>query len=99
MASTNGTEGEAAKVDIVEIETAGEVTMQPVLKHIDKKYTEQGKVYYVETIIKTIPDQVDWSSKFALCVVREFDSDNDFTGRVYVEVRRMKKIEVQLHVC
>ena len=99
MASTNGTEGEAAKVDIVEIETTGEVTMQPVLKHVDKKYTQQGKVYYVETIIEPIPDQVDWSSKFALCVVREFHFGNHPTGRVYLEVRRKGKIKAHLHVC
>nr|XP_023907899.1 uncharacterized protein LOC112019614 [Quercus suber]POF16364.1 atpase family aaa domain-containing protein 3b [Quercus suber] len=44
--------------------------MQAELKHIDRKYTEQGQVYYAETIEEDIPDQINWWSKFALCLVR-----------------------------
>ena len=40
--------------------------MQAELKYIDKKWTEQGQIYYSETVEEEIPDQVNWWSQFAL---------------------------------
>ncbi|KAK5138300.1 hypothetical protein LTR08_003361 [Meristemomyces frigidus] len=50
--------------------------MRAELKHIDKKFTEQGQAYFAETIEEEIPDQVNWWSKFALCIVRHTHQSN-----------------------
>lgn len=55
----------AAKLKAIE---QGE--MQAELKHIDRKYTKQGHVYYSETVDEVIPEQINWWSKFAICMVR-----------------------------
>lgn len=67
--------------DLNEEETARlkeieEGSMQAELKHIDKKFTEQGQTYYAETVEEDIPEQVNWWSKFALCLVRHFAGDH-----------------------
>lgn len=50
--------------------------MRAELKHIDKKFTEQGATYYAETVEEDIPEQVNWWSKFALCLVRQMGGDH-----------------------
>lgn len=50
--------------------------MRAELKHIDKKVTEQGQTYYAETVEEVIPEQVNWWSKFALCLVRHMAGDH-----------------------
>ena len=37
-----------------------EGSMRAELKHIDKKFTEQGQSYYAETVEEVIPEQVNW---------------------------------------
>ena len=44
--------------------------MRAELKYIDKKFTEQGQAYFAETVDEEIPEQINWYSKFALCIVR-----------------------------
>jgi hypothetical protein len=83
----DSTADEDVPLGAIEIEATGEVEMQALLKHIDKRKTKQGKVYYVETVVETVPEQVNWQAKFALCVVRKFDSDGDFEGE-FLQVRR-----------
>ena len=58
-------EEEAEKLKKIE-----EGEMRAELKHIDKKTTEQGQAYYADTVEEEIPEQVNWWSKFALCLVR-----------------------------
>lgn len=53
-----------------------EGSMRTELKHIDKKFTEQGQTYYAETVEEVIPDQVNWWSKYALCLVRHMAGDH-----------------------
>ena len=48
-------ENEAKKLKEIE-----EGEMQASLKHIDRKYTEKGAVYYAETVEEEIPEQVNW---------------------------------------
>ena len=59
-----------------------EGSMRAELKHIDKKFTEQGQTYYAETVEEEIPEQVNWWSKFALCLVRHMSGD---AKRPYVQ--------------
>lgn len=49
--------------------------MRPELAYLDKKFTGQGQAYYAETVEEEIPEQVNWWSKFALCIVRQMDSE------------------------
>ncbi|KAF2210383.1 hypothetical protein CERZMDRAFT_69393 [Cercospora zeae-maydis SCOH1-5] len=60
--------------------------MQALLKHIDKKHTEQGKVFYTETVDEEVPDQVNWWSKFALCLVRHMSHDNKYVQKIGLQV-------------
>ncbi|KAM3420591.1 hypothetical protein BST61_g3853 [Cercospora zeina] len=60
--------------------------MQALLKHIDKKHTEQGKVFYTETIDEEVPDQVNWWSQFALCLVRHMGHDNRYVQKTSLQV-------------
>lgn len=48
--------------------------MRAELAYLDKRFTEQGQAYYAETVEEEIPEQVNWWTKFALCLVREMDS-------------------------
>ncbi|GIZ44352.1 hypothetical protein CKM354_000755200 [Cercospora kikuchii] len=60
--------------------------MQASLKHIDKKHTEQGKVFYTETVDEEVPDQVNWWSQFALCLVRHMSHDNRYVQKTSLQV-------------
>nr|POE82249.1 atpase family aaa domain-containing protein 3b [Quercus suber] len=61
--------------------------MQAELKHIDRKYTEQGQVYYAETVEEVIPEQINWWSKFALCLVRHTVQGNpDVIQKVSLQI-------------
>ncbi|KAK5171411.1 uncharacterized protein LTR77_004555 [Saxophila tyrrhenica] len=64
-------EQEAEKLKEIE-----EGSMRAELKYIDKKFTEQGQTYYAETVEEEIPEQVNWWSKFALCLVRHMAGDH-----------------------
>ena len=68
--------------------------MRAELKHIDRKLTDKGQVYYSETVEEEIPDQVDWWSKFAILLVRHFSSDNSYVQKVSLQVnsQRLKDI-------
>ncbi|CZT24619.1 uncharacterized protein RCC_10344 [Ramularia collo-cygni] len=61
-------------------------TMQASLKHITKKWTEQNQAYYAETVDEEIPDQVNWWSKFALCLVKHMDSGNTRVQKTSLQV-------------
>lgn len=46
--------------DAKKLKEIEEGEMQASLKHIDRKYTEKGAVYYAETVEEIIPEQVNW---------------------------------------
>lgn len=66
-----------------EIEKGG---MRAEVKHIDRRYTDKGQVYYKETVEEEIPEQVNWWSKFALCIVRHLDGSNKLVQQVSLQV-------------
>lgn len=51
-------------------------SMRAEVKHIDKRFTDKGQVYYAETVDEEVPEQVNWWSKFAICVVRQMVGDH-----------------------
>lgn len=53
--------------------------MRAELKYLDHRFNAQGRRYFTETIVETIPTQIDWTSKFALTMVRYFDSHDPKT--------------------
>jgi hypothetical protein len=65
-----------------------EGTMRAELKHIDKKFTEKGNAYFAETVEEELPEQTNWWSKFALCIVRVFNNDknNPFVRKTQLQV-------------
>ena len=91
------TGGGAEVVDIPEIDAEmakklkdiEEGDMQAELKHIDRKYTEKGQVYFAETVDEEIPDQVNWWSKFAMCLVRYMDPSNSYVQKTSLQVSNM----------
>ncbi|KAF2479971.1 P-loop containing nucleoside triphosphate hydrolase protein [Neohortaea acidophila] len=74
--------------EAIRLKEIEEGAMRAELKHIDKKFTEQGQIYYAETLEEEIPEQVNWWSKFALCLVRHMAGD----------VKRPWVQKVSLHV-
>jgi len=60
--------------------------MRAEVKHIDRRFTDKGQVYYKETVEEEIPEQVNWWSKFALCIVRHLDGSNKFVQQVCLQV-------------
>lgn len=56
------------------LEATREDPMRAELKQLDRRLNAQGRRYFTETIVETIPTQIDWTSKFALTLVRYFDS-------------------------
>lgn len=71
---------------IEKIKEIEEGEMQASLKHIDKKFTEKGQVYYAETVDEEIPEQVNWWAKFALCLVRQMDRQNKYVTKISLQV-------------
>jgi hypothetical protein len=65
---------EDTQAKLKEIEEGG---MRAEVKALDRKYTDKGQVYYTETIDEEIPEQVNWWSKFALCIVRHLDGKSN----------------------
>ncbi|KAK3722755.1 hypothetical protein LTR37_002327 [Vermiconidia calcicola] len=91
-AARNGTIVDNPDIDQQEAEklkAIREGDMRAELKHIDKKFTEQGQTFYAETVEGAIPEQVNWWSKFALCLVRHMAGDHK---RPYVQ-----KISLQIN--
>ncbi|KAK4610520.1 hypothetical protein CLAFUW4_14220 [Fulvia fulva] len=72
--------------DAKKLKEIEEGEMQASLKHIDRKYTEKGAVYYAETVEEIIPEQVNWWSKFALCLVRYMDQSKKFVQKTSLQV-------------
>ncbi|KAK4549945.1 hypothetical protein LTR36_005246 [Oleoguttula mirabilis] len=61
--------------------------MRAELKHIDKKFTDKGQAFYAETVEEEIPEQVNWWSKFALCIVRHMHPSNPaFVQKISLQV-------------
>ncbi|KXT06785.1 hypothetical protein AC578_7166 [Pseudocercospora eumusae] len=75
--------GEEEAQKLKEIE---EGEMQAKLKHIDRKHTAQGAVYYAETVDEEIPHQINWWGKFALCLVRHMDNSNKFVVKTSLQI-------------
>lgn len=63
------------KKDAEKFKEIQEGSMRAELKHIDKKLTDHGHPYYTETVEEAIPEQVNWWSKFALCLVRHMSGE------------------------
>ncbi|USW58681.1 Putative histone H3/CENP-A, AAA+ ATPase domain, ATPase, AAA-type, core [Septoria linicola] len=72
--------------DAQKLKEIEEGEMQAALKYIDKKHTEQGKVYYTETVEEEVPDQVNWWDKFALCLVRHMSGDNKYVQKISLQI-------------
>ncbi|KAK5127414.1 hypothetical protein LTR85_006753 [Meristemomyces frigidus] len=61
--------------------------MRAELKHIDKKYTDKGQAFFAETVEEEIPEQVNWWSKYALCMVRHMHPNNPaFVQKVSLQI-------------
>ncbi|KAK3633665.1 hypothetical protein LTR56_015731 [Elasticomyces elasticus] len=60
--------------------------MRAELKHLDKKHTDKGVQYYAETVDEEVPEQVNWWSKFALCLVRHMDGSNKHVQSVCLQI-------------
>ncbi|KAK0323999.1 hypothetical protein LTR82_005120 [Friedmanniomyces endolithicus] len=60
--------------------------MRAELKFLDKKHTDKGQSYYADTINEEVPEQVNWWSKFALCLVRHMDQTNTYVQTVCLQV-------------
>ncbi|KAI5205180.1 P-loop containing nucleoside triphosphate hydrolase protein [Aureobasidium subglaciale] len=61
--------------------------MKAELKHLDRKYSEKHQWYYAETVEdKAVPDQVDWWTKYALCVTRHMSEDGKKVQKVVVQI-------------
>ncbi|KAK0347632.1 hypothetical protein LTR59_006765 [Friedmanniomyces endolithicus] len=60
--------------------------MRAELKFLDKKHTDKGQSYYADTIDEDVPEQVNWWSKFALCLVRHMDQTNTYVQNVCLQV-------------
>ncbi|KAH0079636.1 hypothetical protein KCU96_g12842, partial [Aureobasidium melanogenum] len=61
--------------------------MKAELKHLDRKYSEKHQWYYAETVEdKAVPDQVDWWTKYALCVTRYMSEDGKRVQKVVVQI-------------
>lgn len=83
-ANSNGVEmDEETKAKLKEIE---EGDMRAELKYLDRKHTDKGQAYYAETVEEDVPEQVDWWSKFALCMVRHFDNSNERVLKVCLQI-------------
>ncbi|KAF2161566.1 hypothetical protein M409DRAFT_37534 [Zasmidium cellare ATCC 36951] len=64
-----------------------EGSMQALVKHIDRKHTEKGQVYFTETTEdEDIPEQVNWWSKFAMCLVRYLDNSNKYVQKIALQI-------------
>lgn len=70
---------EEVKARRAELEKA---PMQAELKHLEKRWTKKGRTYLTEP--KEEDDEVainkktNWTEKFALCVIRQYDDQNRF---------------------
>ncbi|KAK3069626.1 hypothetical protein LTR53_011892 [Teratosphaeriaceae sp. CCFEE 6253] len=60
--------------------------MRAELKFLDKKHTDKGQAYYAETKEEEVPDQVNWWSQFALCLVRHMDEQNKYVQRTCLQI-------------
>lgn len=70
---TPESDSEEAKQKHAEIQKG---PMRAEVKHLDKRFTEKGQSYTVETKEFDIKETVDWYEKYALTVTRQFDSRN-----------------------
>ncbi|GKT42861.1 ATPase family AAA domain-containing protein 3B [Colletotrichum spaethianum] len=62
--------------------------MQVELKHLEKRWTKKGHVYITEPKEdEDIPEQkVNWYEKYALCITRQYDSQNQYVCGTTLEV-------------
>ncbi|EME44360.1 hypothetical protein DOTSEDRAFT_88541 [Dothistroma septosporum NZE10] len=74
-------ENEAKKLHEIE-----EGEMRALLKHIDRKFTDKGAIFYTETKEEVIAEQVNWWSKFALCLVRYMDQSKMCVQKISLQV-------------
>lgn len=104
----SGTNGVFNRVDVVDNPELDEAAAQKLkeieegamlaqLKHIDRKYTEQGQTYFAETLDEIIPEQVNWWSKFALCLVRQMDPSNKYVQHTSLQVNSQHLKDVLKH--
>ncbi|KAG7293611.1 hypothetical protein NEMBOFW57_003665 [Staphylotrichum longicolle] len=58
-----------------------DLTMKCVVKHLDRRYDDDDEIYYGERKIEKDSsgkrDKKDWWKLFALCLVRNYDSDGE----------------------
>src|SRR3954471_8741092 len=54
--------------------------MQAELKHLEKRWTKKGRGYITEPKDgDDVPDDaINWYEKFALCITRQYDSQNKY---------------------
>ncbi|KAF4847908.1 ATPase family AAA domain-containing protein 3B [Colletotrichum siamense] len=81
----NGTLTEEEKKRREELEKA---PMQIELKHLEKRWTKKGRAYIAEPKEdEDLPEEkTNWYEKYALCITREYNMQNEFVCRTSLEV-------------
>lgn len=62
--------------------------MQPELKNLEKRWTKKGRGYITEPKDDDdVPeDSINWYDKFALCITRQYDSQNKYVQQTSLQV-------------
>jgi hypothetical protein len=62
--------------------------MQPELKHLEKRWTKKGRGYITEPKEDEdiTDDKTNWYEKFALCVTRQYDMQNQWVQRTTLQI-------------
>ncbi|WQF86867.1 Putative AAA+ ATPase domain, ATPase, AAA-type, core [Colletotrichum destructivum] len=70
--------------------------MRVELKHLEKRWTKKGRPFVVEPQEdEDVPEEkVNWYEKYALCITRQYDSQNKYVCRTSLEVNSpgLKKV-------
>lgn len=68
--------------------------MKCQIKHLDRRYNEKDELYIVESKEeKEKPKQKDWWRLFAFCVVRNYNSDDEFSyTRLYINAQPIRQL-------
>ncbi|WYZ44542.1 hypothetical protein EsH8_VII_000978 [Colletotrichum jinshuiense] len=62
--------------------------MQAELKHLEKRWTKKGHGYIAEPKEdEDLPDdKINWYEKYALCITRQYDSENNYVVNTSLEI-------------
>ncbi|KAI0130486.1 P-loop containing nucleoside triphosphate hydrolase protein [Xylariales sp. AK1849] len=98
VAASNGEITETESKEGADDAKPKDLSMKSEIKHLDKKYDDDGNKLYIERKGRDDTDEnLDWWNSFALCEIRHFYDDGEFKHtRLHVNSKPLKQLLEQV---